>query len=393
MSKNIKKLVAAHQYALRGIFISSYIPRRCGIATYTKDLVDAINILNPQFLGEIMALDDDREPVSYPWEVKFRIRKEKETDYLHAARYINKSSADYVILQHEFGIFGGRSGEYVLNLVRNIKKPVITTFHTTLKDPSPEQVYILKKIANYSKACIVMINEAARRLKNVYDIPSEKVVVIHHGVHDIPFSPSNLFKKDIGFSEKDFLIGSINLIAPNKGLEFVVKALPKLVNKNPNVKFIMIGQTHPIVKTHFDEEYRIYLRKMVKDLGMKKYFIEINEYVSLEMLIKYLKGLDVYITPYLDMNQTSSGTLAYAIGAGKTCVSTPFIYAKEMLANNRGIFVNPRNSTAIASTISKVIANLNYRHKIEEKAYAFGRQMIWERVALDYLNIIKYVTQ
>ncbi len=323
MNKDFKKIVAAQQYGLRGIFISSYIPRRCGIATYTKDLSNAVNILNPQYLAEVMALDDEREPVDYPWEVKFRIREEKEKDYLEAAQYINKSSADYVSLQHEFGIFGGRSGEYILNLVRSINKPLITTFHTTLENPTSEQVYILKKIAHYSKACIVMINEAGRRLRKIYQIPEEKVVVIHHGVPNIPFSPSTLFKKDVGFKETDFLVGSINLIAPNKGLEYVVKALPKLVKKHPNVKFIMIGQTHPIVQTNVGEEYRMMINRMVAELGLKKNFIEINEYISLDMLIDYLKALDVYITPYLDMNQTSSGTLSYAIGAGKICISSP----------------------------------------------------------------------
>lgn len=388
--KDIKKLVQKASFSMRGMFISTYIPRHCGIATYTKDLTNAINVLNDSF-AEVMALDDRREPVSYPWEVKYRIDREDEKDYLHAANYINRSSCDYVSLQHEYGIFGGNSGENILSLIRNLKKPLITTFHTTLKTPNEEQEHILKKIADSSDACVVMIKEAAKRLVEVYKIPDEKIVVIPHGVPNIPFSPSHMFKKQIGFSKDDFLIGSINLIAPNKGLEYLIMALPEIKKVHPNVKFLMIGATHPLVKAENGEEYRNYLKSLITKYKLQDNFVEINKYISLDQLIDYLKALDVYITPYLDKNQTSSGTLAYAIGAGKICVATPYIYAKEILKKDRGILVPPRDSKAIALAVKKVITNETYRHKIEQNAYDFGRHMIWERVALDYLHLFSFV--
>lgn len=379
------------EFDFKGLFISTYIPRRCGIATYTKDLTNAINVLNPNYLCEVLAVDDKREKVDYPWEVKYRINRDEEKDYSLAAKYINKSSCDYVCLQHEYGIFGGDDGEYILNLIQNINKPLITTFHTTLEEPTTHQAEILHKIAVRSNMTAVMIGEASNRLVHKHDIRNDKIVIIPHGVPNIPFSPSDTFKSDVGFSKENFLIGSINLIAPNKGLEYVIRALPAIARKVPNARFLMIGQTHPMVKIQSDENYRESLKKLVADLGMQKHFVELNKYISLEELVNYLKALDIYITPYLDPNQTSSGTLAYAIGAGKVTVSTPYIYARETLAKNRGILVAPRDSQAIAEAIIKTATQKSFRDEIEHNAYQYGRHMIWEHVALDYLNLFSYV--
>lgn len=393
MFKSLTRLIRAREFRMRGIFISTYIPRRCGIATYTKDLTNAINVLNPEYLSEIMAMDDEREPVDYPWEVKLRVHKENLDDYIAAADYINKSSSDFVSLQHEYGIFGADSGKYILELVRRVNKPIITTFHTTLVDPTGEQKRILQKLSERSTACVVMIKEAALRLRNIYKINPKKIVIIHHGVPNIPFSPSFMFKKTAGFSEKSFLIGAINLVAPNKGLEYLIEALPSIKEVEPNVKFVMVGQTHPLVKINENENYRNFLKKRIAELDLKNNFVEVNEYVDLETLINYLKALDIYITPYLDMNQTSSGTLAYAIGAGKVCISTPYIYAKEVLAGNRGIIIPPREPAAIAQAIIKIIKNKRYRSSTEKRAYKYGRSMIWERVALEYLILLKSIVK
>ncbi len=391
MNRTIKKSFQLAQFNLRGIFISTYIPRRCGIATYTKDLTNAMNVLNPNYLNEVMALSDKREKVDYPWEVKYRINKDTEKDYFSALEYLNKSSCDYVSLQHEYGIFGGESGEFILNMIQNIKKPLITTFHTTLSDPTPKQAQILKEIAKKSKMCVVMINEAARRLKKIYGIPNEKILAIPHGVPNTPFSPSNLFKDEIGMSTDTFLIGAINLVAPNKGLEYIVKALPQIKKHHSKVKFVMIGQTHPMIKSQLNEEYRKMLRSLVKKKGLEANFVEINEYISLDDLVRYLKTFDVYITPYLDLNQTSSGTLAYAIGAGKVCISTPYIYAKETLGSDRGIIIPPQSADEIANAVIDIIKHPKKRAQIEKRAYEFGRRMIWEHVALDYLQLFDYV--
>lgn len=390
MLKNIRRFLQRRQFKLRGIFISTYIPRHCGIATYTKDLTNAINKLSPDHLSEIVALDDEREPVDYPWEVKFRINKESLRDYEKAAEYINSSHVNYVSLQHEYGIFGGESGDLILKLIEKIKKPLITTFHTTVRNPSAQQATVLKQIANRSKACVVMVSEATRRLKKVYTIEKEKIIKIPHGVPDIPLSPSSLFKESIGFSKDAFLVGSINLVAPNKGLEYVINALPKIKKTIPNVKFLMVGQTHPLVKSSENENYRKYLLDLVEKNGVTENFVEINDYVSLETLISYLKALDIYITPYTDMNQTSSGTLAYALGAGKVCISTPYIYAKESLGKKRGIIIRAKSAAAISKAVIEVYKDQSERKEIEEEAYDFGRHMIWERVALDYLNLFKF---
>jgi len=388
-----KAIILSEQFKLRGIFVSSYIPRKCGIATYTKDLTNAINILNPDYFAEIMAMDDPREVVDYPWEVKYRIHRNVEQDYITAAQYVNKSSCDYVSLQHEYGIFGGNAGVNINSFVRHLKKPLITTFHTTLEKPSIEEQFVLKRIAHNSKACIVMVPEAEKRLKKIYDVPADKIVVIPHGVPNIPFSPSHLFKKKIGFAEDDFLVGSINLVSPSKGIEYVIEAIAKVKKFHKNVKFLMIGQTHPLVKLHAGEAYRQHIKTLVKKFKLEDNFVEIDRYIELDELIEYLKALDVYITPYLEKSQTSSGTLAYALGAGKVCISTPYIYAKETLKNGRGILITPKSPQSIADALLTVIKNPEERAIIEKKAYEYGRHMIWERVALDYLNVFDFATQ
>lgn len=389
---DFERALKREKFYLRTVFIGTYVPRRCGIATYTRDLTSAVNILNPYFPVEIMALDDpEKEPATYPWEAKFRIVKDNEKSYLEAAEYLNKSSCDLVCLQHEFGIFGGEDGDLILNLVRNLKKPLIVTFHTTMKDPRPHQKYILQKLAKSALACVVMIKEADRRLREIYQVPEEKIVVIHHGVPNVPFSPSHLYKKRVGFKRGDFLVGSINLVAKNKGLEYVLKAISQVKEKIPKIKFLMIGQTHPMVKIKEDEKYRYFLRRLAKKLGLEKNFIEINKYLPLGELTNYLKSLDIYITPYLDLNQTSSGTLAYALGAGKICISTPYIYAKEVLTGGRGILVPKADAGEIAKAFFKVWQNTKERNKMEKRAYKFGRKMIWYRVALNYLNLFDLV--
>lgn len=392
---NFKKALRRQQVQPKLVFVSTYIPRKCGIATYTKDLTNNINILNPNNLCEIMALDDPkREPVNeYPWEVKYKIEHDNEKDFFEAAEYLNKSSCDFVCLQHEYGIFGGEDGDHILLLVKNLKKPLITTFHTTIQNPSPHQLYIVGKIAKYSKACVVMIEEAANRLKEVYRVPEEKIIVIPHGVPNIEFSPSLEFKKNLGFEKDDFIIGSINLISENKGLEYIIKALPKVKKIIPKIKYVMIGETHPLVKRHRNENYRKSLKDLAKSLHVVRQFIEINKYVSIEELVNYLKALDIYLTPYLDLSQTASGTLAYAIGAGKVSISTPYIYAKETLNGNRGVLVEMNSEIDIENAIIKIYSDQKYRRSLEKNAYSFGRKMIWPRVALDHLNLFTYLKE
>ncbi len=388
---DLQEYLTSRQCNFRLSFISTYIPRKCGIATYTKDLTREINILNPQHLCRIVALSDSKkESVTYPWEVSLQIEKENAKDYAKAAHHLNKTS-DYIFLQHEYGIFGGTDGEYILNLLSRLKKPLITTFHTVLENPSPNQKKILQEVAKKSVICIVMIDEAVNRLTDVYGISKNKIAVIHHGVPDIPFSPDEMHKEKLGFHKEDFLLGTINLLSESKGIEYIIQALPEIKKAIPTVKYLMIGQTHPMVKLERDESYRRSLHELAKKLGVEKQIIEVNKYISLEDLVSYLQGLNIYLTPYLNMGQIASGTLAYAIGAGKCCISTPYFYAKSVLDGNRGMLVEPKNPHSLAKAVIRLYRHPELRDRLRKHAYSYGRTMIWPRIALDYLHLITYL--
>lgn len=385
-----EKALERRKREIRAVYISTYIPRKCGLATYTKDLTNAINVLNPTCLAEIMALNCPDLSCDYPWEVKFRIGQGDLKSYLAAADYLNQSSAELVCLQHEFGIFGGKNGEYVIPLLRGVKKPVVTTLHTVPSNPTPHQQYLISEIAKFSRAVTVMVKVAANRLARKYSVPKEKIIVIPHGVPDIHFSPADLFKKETRLSGR-VVISSMGLISSNKGLEYVVSALPHLVKKFPNILFLMVGVTHPVVLKWEGERYRRRILRLAKELKVRRSMRVINRYLPLESLINFLKATDIYVTPHLGLGQTSSGTLAYAIGAGKVCISTPYLYAKETLRNHRGILVSPRDPKAIAEAVEKVLTDSEFREKIERRAYKFGRLMIWSNIALRYLDLFQLV--
>lgn len=388
---DLREFLTSRQANFRISFVSTYIPRKCGIATYTKDLTQELNILNPQHLCRIVALSEsDKEPVTYPWEVFFQIEKSRKQDYIRAAQHLNKTS-DYIFLQHEYGIFGGPDGEYVLDLVAKIYKPLITTFHTVLENPSPNQKRILQEIAKKSMICIVMVEEAVNRLVDVYGIPQSKIAVIHHGVPDIPFSLAADHKENIGVDKRNFLIGTINLLSENKGIEYIIQALPAVKKVVPHIRYLMVGQTHPLIKLQQGEKYRESLHALAKRLGVEKNIIEVNRYISLEDLVKYLQAMNIYLTPYLDLGQITSGTLAYAIGAGKCCIATPYFYAKSVLNGTRGVLVEPKSATAIAKAIIRLYKHPQIRERLKKHAYSYGRTMIWSRVALDYLHLITYL--
>ncbi len=373
---------------VRAIYLSTYIPRKCGIATYTKDLTNAINVLNPYSLAEIMAVSDN--DYDFPWEVKFRIAQGKEEDYRLAAEYINRSSAELLCLQHEYGIFGGKNGEFVVDLLRRVDKPIVTTLHTVLDNPSEEQKKILKEVCQLSNAVVVMIETMVERLVNIYQVPVEKIAVIPHGVPDIPYGPTTEFKKQLRL-EKRFVVSVNNLLAENKGFEFLIEAVAQVKKEIPSITTLIIGETHPTVKKKQGEKYRERLTRLVGSLKLKREVKFINRYVDLEELLVYLRATDVYVTPYLDPQQAASGALSYAVGAGKASISTPYIYAFEVLDGDRGVLVPFRDSVAIAAALKKVYRETKFRSSIETKAYQFGRTMIWPAVALQYLDLFKLV--
>jgi len=390
INKNLEVFLDKEERAIKVIYVSSYIPRKCGIATYTKDLTNDINQLNPFALAEIMALTKNGESIVYPWEVKFRINQDELSSFLNAADYINQSGSNIVCLQHEYGLFGGHCGEYILPFIEAIQKPIVTTFHTVIKEPSSDQGNVLKRILSRSDASVVMMKETKKRLVNDFKIPNEKVVSIPHGTPDLAFESTTPHKRKKRLSNK-IVLGNINLLSSVKGIEYALEATAIIAKKIPDVLYLVIGQTHPATIKHEGEIYRNHLKKLVKKLKIENNVRFINEYLTLEDLLSWLKTIDYYITPYLDPQQSSSGALAYAIGAGKVCISTPYLYAQEALSLNRGILVPFKNSQLIASAVLELNSDLNKKREIENKAYAYGRLMTWSNVALKYLNLFRAV--
>lgn len=390
MPISFQPVINQQQEALNVIYVSSYIPRKCGIATYTKDLTNAINLLNSRSLAEILVIDRPSESVEYPWEAKYKMTEDSLGEYLLAAQYVNRSHCDLVSLQHEFGIFGGEAGEYVVHFAEALERPLVSTFHTVLENPNDHYADILKRLAARSEAIVVMMNEGARRLVKWYGIPKKKIAVIPHGVPDLPFNDSTRHKKQRQLSDR-IVLGNINLLSPWKGIEYALQAVAQIAQKYPQVLYMVIGQTHPSIIKQHGEQYRHSLRKLVRDLDISQNVKFINEYLPLPDLIKWLKTLDFYITPYIDPDQVTSGALAYAIGAGKACISAPYTYAKEVLSDQRGVLVPFRDPTAIAQAVIHLIEHPDDKEEIEKRAYQYGRLMTWPNVANSHLNLYRTV--
>lgn len=376
------------------IYVSTYIPRKCGIATFTKDLTNAINMINPLRLAKIAAMDNKMtESVVYPHEVEFRIRENDYEDYKGVAGYINEKIIDLVSIQHEFGIFGGTDGELILPFLDEIKKPVVATLHTVLEFPTSNQKRIIQKICQKAKAVVVMLDAASEILNKVYGVEKGKVVMIHHGVPDFPRLQLSKYKKKFGLSRRTVMT-SINLITPSRGFEYAIEAVPKIVEKVPNFLYLIVGESHPVYLkgNNGKDPYREKLTKLVKKLKIEGHVRFINKYVSLTRLINYIGASDFYVTPYLNPEQIASGALAYAIGAGTACISTPYRYAKEMLCDGRGVIVPFRNSEAISDVLIRLFEDSEEKETIEAKVYEIGRTMTWINIAHQYYHVFKFVT-
>ena len=384
------QILQRHQEPINAIYVSSYIPRKCGIATYTKDLTNAINLLNSRSMAEILVMHRSAQEVDYPWEAKFKVDDDDLSSYLSAADYINKSHADVVSLQLEFGLYGGDGGEYIVPLVEALEVPLVTTLHTVVQDPDSNYGRVLKRVAAHSEAIVVMMSQAADHLMDKFDIPHDKIVVIPHGVPDLSFNGSNAQKRKRRLEGK-FVLGNINLLSPGKGIEYALEAVSIIAQKIPEVMYFVIGQTHPMLLKNEGEQYRNFLKRRVRELGIQSHVRFVNEYLPLSALTDWLKTLDVYITPYLDSQQVTSGALAYAIGAGKACISTPYIYANEVLADGRGLIVPFRDATAIAKSVTDLYFNPDLKQALEKRAYEFGRLMTWPNVAQSYLHLFRSV--
>jgi len=378
---------------MRVIYVSTYIPQKCGIATFTKDVTTAINMLNPYALAEIMAIvKEGEENLEFPWEVKYKIKRNDLGSYIQAANYINNSGCDVVLIEHEFGIFGGNFGDFAVDFAKMVKKPLIMTCHTIPREAETDYGKVLKELGKIVCGITVMAKDSQKKLIESYGVDKKKIACIPHGTPDIPLTSTEDYKKQKGLAGK-LVLGSINLISENKGLEYTIEAVAKVAKIFPEVVGVIIGQTHPGVIEFEGEKYRKFLKKKVKELGIVKNIKFIDKYLPLDDLILWLKTIDFYVTPYLDPEQSSSGALAYAIGAGKVCISTPYKYARENLAKGRGVIVPFRDSEAIAGSILKIWKDKEKMKIMQKRAYEYGRFMTWTNVALQHLDMFELMAK
>ncbi len=366
-------------------FIGNYLPRQCGIATFTTDLCEAIATQYSDTSCIALPVNDVEAGYAYPPRVRFELAEKDIDSYRRAADFLNINSVDLVCLQHEYGIYGGPSGSHILALLRELRMPVVTTFHTILQEPTPDQRRVLQEVAALSDRVVVMSERGVTFLKEVYEVPPEKIDMIHHGIPDVPFVDPSFHKDLFGVEGKTVLL-SFGLLSPNKGFETVIAALPEIIARHPNVVYIIVGATHPHVLRQEGETYRLSLQHLAQDLGVDGNLIFYNRFVSLEELIKFISAADIYITPYLNPAQITSGTLAYTLGAGKAVISTPYWYAEEMLADNRGLLVPFRDPPALAEQVIGLLDDESKRHAMRKQAYLYGRAMIWPQVAQRYME-------
>ncbi|MBZ0258392.1 glycosyltransferase family 4 protein, partial [bacterium] len=372
--------------------IGNYLPRQCGIATFTTDLVEGLSAEAPEVCCWATAMNDKPEGYLYPEKVHFEINQNKLQDYSVASQFLNINLPDIVCVQHEYGLFGGPAGSHLLKLLGSLRMPVVTTLHTVLKDPAPEYHAVMCKLADLSDKLVVMSHKASVFLKEIYSVPEEKIAFIHHGIPDTPFIDPNYNKDKFGVEGKKVLL-TFGLLSSNKGIENVLHALPEIIKKHPDVVYIILGATHPqILKLHGDA-YRIMLKQLVHKLDIGEHVIFQNRFVELNELCEYLGIADIYVTPYLDEAQITSGTLAYAMGAGKAVISTPYWYATEMLSEGRGRIVPFNNPKAIAAQVIDLLDNDVERHAMRKKAYTFSREAVWKEVSRNYLQVFNEVRQ
>lgn len=372
-------------------YISTYPPRECGIATFNYNLIQAIDYDKTAASNDsyVIAMNDSEQldTYEYPPEVKYRIRQENQKDYIRAADYINTSLVNACILQHEFGIYGGENGVYILPLIARLKKPLVSILHTVLKDPSYMQLTIIREIAKHSSRIVVMSHKAVIFLTTIYGIPFNKIQLIEHGVPDLEPEVNNPVRSSLPFKDKKVLF-TFGLISRNKGLETVIQALPKIVAKNPDVMYVILGTTHPGVIRNSGEEYRDSLKRLARMLKVEDHLTFINKFVSEKQLFDYLTACDMYITPYLNEAQITSGTLSYAVGAGAAVISTPYWHAQELLADDRGCLFDFKNADALADIVNNLFDNPDRLQELKTNAYDYGMHLRWPTTGQVFIDVL-----
>ncbi len=371
-------------------YVSSYPPRECGIATFTKNLVVASTKLGIFRKPLVIAMNEKEAIYNYDRMVRYQIRKDFQKDYLKAADWINSSKVDLVNLQHEFGLFGGEWGEYINSFLEKLQKPVVSTLHTISPNFEPKAQTVLKQIAKHSSKIVTMTSTATRILR-AYDVPNSKIDIIQHGCPDIPLVESNKVKPSLFGLKGKTVLSTFGLLSRSKGIEYVIKALPKVVNKYPEIVYLVIGETHPEVRKFEGESYRKKLIKLVDDLDLYEQVKFHNRFLHERELIKYLQATDIYVTPSIAPDQISSGTLVYAMGAGKAIVATPYLHAQEALAEGRGLLCKFRDHRSIEDRIIQLLEDEKLRSKIQKKVYRYSRDFTWSVVAKRYAELFRRI--
>jgi glycosyltransferase involved in cell wall biosynthesis len=370
--------------------VGNYLPRHCGIATFTTDLCDAIHAEYGPIELLALPVNDTEEGYSYPARVRFELSEENLASYQQAADFLNFSNIDLVCLQHEYGIFGGPAGAHILELLRRLTMPVVTTLHTVLREPNPDQRKVMEEIVVLSDRLIVMSRQSADILEEVFHVLPEKIDLIPHGIPDLPFTDPNFYKDGFGTEGKEVLL-TFGLLSPNKGIENVIQALPEILAHHNNVVYMISGITHPHILRREGDKYRSSLQKLAKDLGVESNVIFRNRFVSPEELVELIGAADIYITPYKHKGQVVSGTLAYALSAGKAIISTPYLHAVELLDEGRGALVPFDDPQALAAKTIELLDNSTERHAMRKRAYVYSRNMVWDRVAQQYMGSFERV--
>lgn len=366
-------------------FLGDYLPRKCGIATFTNDLCTAVAKEFQTVNCSVVSVNDVEGGYDYPGEVRFEIAEQDLTSYLRAADFLNINDVDVICVQHEYGIYGGPAGSHLLALLRELRMPIVTTLHTILSDPNAEQRHVMRDLIRLSTRLVVMTQQGRKLLEEVNSAPPSKIDLIPHGIPDVPFSDTEHYKGEFGVSGRQVLLTS-GLLSPNKGIEYVLHALPSIIREFPNVVYIILGQTHPNILRQEGEAYRLGLERLAKDLLIEKHVVFFDRFVELEELMRFIGATDLYLTPYLIQDHITSGTLAYAFGSGKVVVSTPYRHAAELLASNRGVLVPFRDSKGIASAVIALLRDETLQDSMRKSAYKIGRQMVWTNVARLYME-------
>jgi len=372
-------------------YVSTFPPKKCGIATFTSDLVNSISQLKKLKDQKVISIDGHRLFKPVHERTRYKIGRNFIEDYILMADFLNHSTINVVNIQHEFGIFGGESGEYICAFIDKLKKPVATTLHTVLPNFESKTKEVYNKIVDQSSA-IVVLNETTRELVKQNGVHPKKIKIIPHGCPDLPKVPSAKLKPILGLKNR-IVLSTFGLLSKGKGIEYVIQALPEIIKREPRIIYNVIGVTHPQVKRNDGENYRKTLLKMAKDLGVIGHVKFLNRFLSKPELYNYLQATDVYITPYPSPNQVSSGTLSYALAAGKAVVSTPYLHAKEALSEGRGLFCKFHDSTSIAESVTEIIKNNSLRRSLEDKAYTYSRKFTWPLVAKKYLALFDELTE